>query len=188
MRTISATPPELERTIAQESPDIAQFRQGQRSYLDANSAANGQKQMTFGALSPQRSFIQDRSKCRFALPQAGTTCKLNVTVCTRLPLTAQSVTGIVWFTADELALNVIVAAPLTRLPLLMVAVTPEGRPEMLRFTVPNPNDLIRAVAETVPETIDKLPEFKTTLKSAYFAVGTPHPATGETDGAPQLDV
>jgi hypothetical protein len=91
-------------------------------------------------------------------------------------------------TAEELALKVSVTAPLTRLPLLIVAVTPEGKPEMLRFTVPNPNDLTRAVAATVPDAIVKLPAFTTTLKSAYLGVGTAQALSGDVDGDPQFDV
>jgi hypothetical protein len=85
---------------------------------------------------------------------------------------AQSVTGIVWVFADDEALKVMLTEPLTRLPWLRLAVTPLGRPEIWRFTVPYPNETTRAVATAVAADIVYALESTVTRKSDMDGIGT----------------
>ena len=66
----------------------------------------------------------------------GVTVKLKVTVCTRLPLTAQRVTGTVCLAADFVPENLTVTFPLVMAFVLNEAETPLGKPVNQRLTVP----------------------------------------------------
>jgi hypothetical protein len=69
-------------------------------------------------------------------PGLGLTVRLNVALCTRSPLIAHSVTGTVRATEVEDAVRTSVDEPLVRLGVLKEPVTPVGKPETLRFTLP----------------------------------------------------
>ena len=81
------------------------------------------------------------------------TVKLNVALCTRSPLIAQSVTGTVRVVVAEEAVKVRIENPLVRFGTLKDAVTPAGSPETLRLTVPKLKEFTRTVAVARPEDI-----------------------------------
>lgn len=120
--------------------------------------------------------------------EPGVTVRLNVTLCTRSPLTAHNVTGTVCAKAVEEAASVSVENPLVRLGTLNDALTPEGRPDMLRSTLPKLKESTRTVAVARPDDIVYALLSMLTLKSAYAGAGTPHADSGDVEGGPQVEL
>lgn len=111
----------------------------------------------------------------------GLTTRLKVALCTRSPLTAQRVTGMVADEEVDDALSVRIEKPLLKLGELNEAVTPAGRPDTLRVTVPKLNEFTCTVAVARPEDIVYLPLSRFTLKSEYDAAGAAHDAVAAAD-------
>jgi hypothetical protein len=75
-----------------------------------------------------------------------------VTLCTRLPLVAKTVTGTVSVAALDEALSVSTEFPLVNVDALNDALTPCGNAEVERAAAPNPNDLAcRLMVATPPD-------------------------------------
>ena len=94
------------------------------------------------------------------------TVRLKVALCTRSPLMAQRVTGMVCDEEVDEAVKVSTEKPLLRLGELNEAVTPAGSPETLRFTsLPKLNALTRTLAVVRPDDMEYEPLSTLTLKS-----------------------
>ena len=95
--------------------------------------------------------LEEREVVVLITAELAFTVRLNVALCTRSPLIAQSVTGTVWVLVVEEAVRVRIEKPLVRLGALKDAVTPAGSPETLRLTAPKLNEFTRTVAVARPD-------------------------------------